>query len=82
MGAAQPIFIALHSLRKVLTLPVTFAYLLEHILRAHQQVILWKSADPPVGSADITQFGWKCQNNIPTPTFADGEPAPPKLIDV
>ena len=47
--------------------------------------MLWKAADqqgPPDESADITHFGWEIQDGIPTPAIAQGDPAPPELIDV
>ena len=45
---------------KIMTLPPTSANLLQHVLRAHLQVMLWKAADqqaPPDESSDITNFG-------------------------
>ena len=70
---------------KIMTLPPTSANLLQHALRAHLQVMLWKAADqqaPPAVSATITDFGWEVQNGIPVPAMAIGDPAPPKLVDV
>lgn len=70
---------------KVMSLPPTSANLQQHILRAHLQVMLWKSADckgPPDESKDITNFGWEFRNGIPSPIIAEGNPAPPELLDV
>lgn len=70
---------------KIMALPPTSTNLLQHVLRAHLQVMLWKSADhqgPPDESADITHFGWDIQDSIPIPVLAQGAPAPPELIDV
>ncbi len=68
---------------KVMTLPPTSTNL--HVLRAHLQCMLWKAADrqaPPDESANITHFGWEIQDTIPVPAIAQGDPAPPELIDV
>ena len=65
--------------------PPTSANLLQHALRAHLQTMLWKAADhqgPPNESADITYFGWEIRDDIPIPVIAQGDPAPPELIDV
>ena len=70
---------------KVMALPPTSANLLQHVLRAHLQTMLWKAADhqgPPDESADITHFGWEIRDGIPIPVIAQGDPAPPELIDV
>ena len=70
---------------KVMALPPTSANLMQHILRAHLQVMLWKAADckgPPDESTDITKFGWVYRDGIPTPVIAEGDPAPPELLDV
>lgn len=70
---------------KLMSLPPTTPNLLQHVLRAHLQVMLWKAANnqtPPDESADITKFGWKIQDNIPVPVIAEGEPVPPKLFNV
>jgi hypothetical protein len=70
---------------KVMTLPPTSANLLQRVLRAHLQVMLWKATGhqaPPDETADITHFGWEIPNGIPVPAIAQGGPAPPKLIDV
>jgi hypothetical protein len=53
---------------KVMTLPPTSANLLQHVLRAHLQVMLWKATGhqaPPDETADITHFGWEIPNGIP-----------------
>ena len=70
---------------KVMALPPTSSNLLLHMLRAHLLVMLWKAAQqksPPDESADITHFGWKIQDGIPAPVIAEGDPAPPELVDV
>lgn len=70
---------------KVMALPPTSTNLLQHVLRAHLQCMLWKAADqqaPPDESANITHFGWEIQDTIPVPVIAQGDPAPPELIDV
>ena len=67
---------------KVMALPPTSANLLQHTLRAH---LHRKAADhqgPPNESADITHFGWEIRDDIPIPVIAQGDPAPPELIDV
>jgi hypothetical protein len=70
---------------KVMALPPKSTNLLQHVLQAHLQVMLWKAADhqaPPDESADITHFGWEIRDGIPVPLIAQGDPAPPELIDV
>ena len=70
---------------KVMALPLTSANLLQHALRAHLQIMLWKAADqqaPPAVSATITDFGWEVRNGIPVPVMASSDPAPPELVDV
>jgi len=70
---------------KVMALPPTTKNLLQHVLRAHLQVMLWKAADhqaPPAESSNITNFGWHVTDGIPTPVLDQGDPAPPELIDV
>ncbi len=55
---------------KIMALPPTYANLLQHALRAHLQVMLWKAADqqaPPTESANITHFGWEFQDGVPIP---------------
>ena len=62
-----------------------FVLLVYWVYRAQLQIMLWKAADqqaPPDESADITRFGWNIQNGIPIPGISQGDPAPPKLIDV
>ena len=47
--------------------------------------MLWKAADyqgPPDGSATFTNFRWDIRDGIPIPVIAQGDPAPPELIDV
>ncbi len=68
-----------------MALPPTSANLLQHVLRAHLQTMLWKAADqegPPDESANITHFGWEFRDDIPVPVIAQGDPAPPELIYV
>ena len=70
---------------KVMALPLTSAYLLQHMLRAHLQIMLWKAADCEGNageSRDITHFGWLFRNKIYIPVNAEGDPAPPELLDV
>ena len=46
---------------KVMALPPTSANLLQHMLRAHHQIMLWKAADcegTTGESRNITNFGW------------------------
>ena len=54
-----------------LYVPPTSANPLQHVLRAHLQVMLWKAADE---SNDITNFGWVIQDTIPIPAVAQGAP--------
>ena len=52
-------------------------------MRAHLQMMLWKVADqqgPP--HVDITEFGWKMKDGIPSPRYDTGPPAPRDLLDV
>ena len=54
-----------------------------HIMRAHLQTVLAKSADqqaPP--ELDITHFGWEIQYGILAPTTSDQPPGPRDLMDV
>ncbi len=70
---------------KLINLPPTSANLHHHILRSHLQVMLWKAADqkePHNEANDITKFGWEVKDGMPMPQIAQGNPAPPKLIDV
>ena len=53
--------------------------------RANLQGMLWKAADcdgPTDESRDITNFEWKFGNEIPIPVIAEGDLAPPELLDV
>lgn len=71
------------KLLKLMSLPPTEANLFLHILRAHLQTILAKSADqqaPP--ELDITKYGWEIQDGIPVPAISDQPPAPQALMDV
>ena len=57
----------------------------QHTLRAHIQVMLWKAAknqSPPAESSDVTHFGWEILHDIATAGMAKDDPAPPELIDV
>ena len=70
---------------KVMSLPPTSANLMQHILRGHFQIVLWKAANcqgPFDESTDITQFGWQFRDDIPIQVIAEGDPAPPELLDV
>jgi hypothetical protein len=70
---------------KVMALPPTFANLLQHVLRAHLQVMLWKAANhhaPPDESIDIINFGWEYKDGIPIPAISHSDLAPSELIDV
>ena len=67
-------------------LPPTDQNLLLHVLRAHLQVMLWKSADkarPPDITSDITKYGWEITNNGSVMPVTSTQPvAPPKLLEV
>ena len=68
-----------------MALQPTSANLLQHVLRTHLQMMLWKSANhhaPPEESINITNFGWEFKDDIPIPVIAHGDPAPSELIDV
>jgi len=68
-----------------MALPPTSSNLLQHVLRAHLQIILWKAADqhsPPEESVDITRFGWEFKDGIPIPVIDHSDPAPSELIDI
>ena len=60
-------------------IPPTSANPLQHGLRAHLQVMLWKAVDQ---SNDITNLGWVIQDTIPIPGVAQGAPVSPELLDV
>ena len=65
-------------------LPPTNPNLMQHTLRAHLQVILWKSAnkiEPPEMTHDISKFGWDTKNGV-MPVIAQQPIAPTKLLDV
>ena len=71
------------KLLKLMSLPPTEKNLFFHIMRAHLQTILAKSADqqaPP--ELDITHFGWEIKYGIPVPTISDQPPGPQDLMDV
>ena len=86
MGSAHfTLFTKKKNNPKVMTLPPTSLHFLQHVLPAHLQVMLWKAADqqgPPEESADITNFGQKIRDDIPVPVIAEGDPAPPGLVEV
>ena len=66
---------------KIKCLPPTDDAALQHIRRARLQVLLWRAADqmePP--ELGITQYGWKIQNNIPTPVSGVSAIAPRALL--
>ena len=47
--------------------------------------MLWKAADcggPSFESRHIKNFGWKFRDEIPIPVIAEGNSAPPELLDV
>ena len=65
--------------------PPTSGKLLQHMLLAHFQIMLWKATtcEGTAGqSRYITNFGWLFQINIYIPAIAEGDPAPPELLDV
>ena len=69
----------------VMTLPPTSDNLLQHILRAHLQCIIWKVVDcdgPPDESINIKNFGWEFRDGIPILVIAKGDPAPSELLDM
>ena len=57
------------KLLKLMSLPPTEKNLFFHIMRAHLQTILAKSAE-----LDITHFGWEIKDGIPVPTISDQPP--------
>ena len=68
-----------------MALPPTSSNSLQHVLRAHLQIILWKAADqhsPLEESVDITRFGWEFKNDIPIPVIDHSDPASSELIDI
>ena len=68
---------------KIMSLPPTEHNLFLHILRAHLQTILAKSADqeaPP--ELDITKYGWKIKDGTPVPTTSNQPPGPQELMEV
>ncbi|MEE8115221.1 MAG: hypothetical protein V3T23_12820, partial [Nitrososphaerales archaeon] len=68
---------------KLMALPPTEINLFLHILRAHLQTVLAKSADqqaPP--ELDITKYGWDIRDGIPVPATSATPPAPLDLMDV
>lgn len=71
---------------KLKKLPPTDANLMLHILRAHLQVMLWKSAgqsEPPAEAKDICKFGWEVVNGgVVMPALAIQAVAPKQLLDV
>jgi hypothetical protein len=70
---------------KVMALPPTSDNMLQHVLRAHLQIMLWKAAkqrSPPDESANIANFGWEFNDDIPMPVIVRGDTAPPELTDM
>ena len=60
---------------KVVALPPTSVNLLQHILRAHLQVMLWKASDCvdlPGESRDIQNFGREFRNENSIPVIVEG----------
>ena len=57
-------------------IPPTSTNPLQHVLRAHLQVMLWMADE----SNNITNLGWVIQDTIPG--VAQGAPVPPELLDV
>ena len=77
------LFAGKKSTPKVKTLPPTDEALEAHILRAHLQVMIWKSADrnhPP--AVDINKFGWTIVDGLPEPVVGVDEVAPAFLLSV
>ncbi len=71
------------KLLKLMALPPTEQNLFLHILRAHLQTILAKSADkqaPP--DIEITDFGWEIKDGTPVPATSSQPPGPQDLMDV
>ena len=72
----------------MMALPPTSANLLQHMLCAHLQNMLWKAADcegTAGESRDITSFGWyiySFKSKFYIPVIAEGDPAPPELFNV
>ena len=55
------------------------------MLWAHFQIVSWKAAnrEGPAGvSRDITNFGWRFRIKFYITVIAEGDPAPPELLDV
>ena len=70
---------------KVMALPPISANILQHILRAHLQVMLWNAVyceGPPGESRDITNFGWEFPDEMSKLVISEGDPAPPELLRV
>lgn len=66
---------------KVKSLPPTDDAAVQHIRRARLQVLIWRAADqmaPP--DTDITQYGWKIENNMLTPVAGTSAIAPPSVL--
>ena len=69
----------------VMALPPTSGNLLQHILGAHLQIMLWIAAhcEGTAGeSRDIANFGGSFRIKIYIPVIAEGDPAPPELLDL
>ena len=77
------IFLSSKSAPEIKTLPPTDEALTYHILRAHVQVLLWKSAmdiSPP--SLVITDWGWEREYDCLIPIIGVKEVAPPDLLKI
>ena len=83
--ARLKMFLKYKKTLKIQNLPPTSTNLMLHALRAHLQVMLWKSADqpgPPPESEDITKFGWSYTDGFPMPIVSQYAIAPEALLDV
>ena len=68
---------------KLMALPPTEINLFLHILRAHLQTILAKSADQQAPlELDITKYGWDIKDGIPVPATSATPPAPLDFMNV
>jgi len=61
---------------KIKSLPPTDDAAVQHIRRARLQVLIWRAADqaaPP--DIDVTQYGWKFDNNVLNPVAGTSPPS-------
>ena len=68
---------------KVMALPPTSAKIMQHMLRAHLQVMLWKAAEwegPTDEPRDNTNVGWMFRYVIPVPVNVESDLTPPDVI--